>query len=463
MLPFSSATYSARRSALSTAVGRGLIVLPGNTQSPINYAGNVYPFQQDGSFLYYAGLDTAGLALALDAESGEATLYGHDPTMDDVIWEGPLTPLAERAAAAGISRVQPREALDDALAAARKGGREVLLLPPYRADIERYLSRVLGSDAKEFVSRDLIRAVVDQRSVKTEEEVREIEVALELASAMHASARANAVAGATELEVAATVRAAALAQGGHESFQPIVSVRGEVLHNHATSRELAHGDLLLVDAGATAPGSHYASDITRTFPVGGRFSDRQRAVYQTVLDAQLAAIEAIKPGVPFRDAHRVACLRLAEGLIDLGVMRGSAEGAVDAGAHALFFPHGLGHMMGLDVHDMEGLGEDFVGYDDEVKRSEQFGTEYLRMGRRVEPGFVLTVEPGLYFIGPLMDQWQAERRFEQFIDYDAAQQFRDFGGVRIEDDVVVTEDGCRILGEAIPKTIEEVESDLQAQ
>ena len=456
---FAPETYAARRSALASAVGDGLIVLLGNGDAPMNYAGNLYPFRQDGSFLYYGGLDAPHLALTIDAETGEATLYGHDPTLDDVIWEGPMAALSDRAASVGISQTAGPDALATAVAAARQSGRAVHVLPPYRGDAKIRLGEMLEQDARSIrASERLVDAVVAQRLVKSDEEVAEIERAVALAAEGHRLAMRLAQPGTTEQAIAAAITGHFAAAGGFASFPILLTKRGETLHNHATDAELAAGDLLLVDTGAVVDGTRYVSDVTRVSPVGGTFSERQRAVVEVVIAAQEAAIDGMAPGVPFRDLHRLAALTLTRGLQDLGLMTGDAEEAVAAGAHALFFPHGLGHAMGLDVHDMEGLGEDRVGYDDAFQRSEQFGTASLRFGKRLAPGYVMTVEPGCYVIPPLIDAWQAAGRHAAFIDYDALAGWRDFGGVRIEDDVLVTEDGHRVLGPAIPKAPDAVEA-----
>lgn len=463
MLAFPPETYAARREALARAVGQGLIVLPGHAHAPMNYAGNVYPFRQDGSFLYYAGLDAPGLALALDAETGAATLFGHDPTIEDVVWEGPLAPLAERAAAAGIGRTAPPEALADVIGAARAQGRTVHLLPPYRAETRLALGRALGAAPEALpVSDTLVDAVVAQRLVKSDAEVAEIERALEIAAAMHRLAMRRAQPGRSEWQIAGGMEGLAIGEGSYPSFPVILTRRGEVLHNHPTPARLEAGDLLLADAGAVSPAGRYAADVTRVTPVGGRFSERQRALYDVVLAAQAAAIAGMRPGVPFRDLHLLAARVIAEGLTALGLMKGDPAEAVAEGAHALFFPHGLGHALGLDVHDMEALGEDRVGYDAAHRRSAQFGLRALRFARPLAAGYVLTVEPGVYLIGPLVAQWRAERRLEAFLDYDAIAAWVGLGGIRIEDDVLVTEDGARVLGPEIPKAPEAVEAEVQA-
>ncbi|MEO0558808.1 MAG: aminopeptidase P family protein [Bacteroidota bacterium] len=459
---FAPETYAARRSALARQLD-GLIVILGNDNVPMNYAGNVYGFRQDGSFLYYGGLDEPGLALTIDADTGESVLYGHEPTLDDAIWEGPMASLGDRAAAIGIPTTAVPDALEEAVASARHAGRTVHVLPPYRAVHKIRLAKMLDEDASSIqASEPLIDAVIAQRLVKSDEEVAEIEKAVALAKEVHELAMSLAHPGRTEWEIAGAIEGHLAGQGGFPAFPIILTKHGETLHNHASGAVLDAGDLLLIDTGAVVPGTRYASDITRVAPVGGTFSDRQRDVYQIVLDAQTACIEGMAPGVPFRDLHQLAGLTLTRGLQGLGLMTGDAEEAVAAGAHALFMPHGLGHPMGLDVHDMEGLGEDRVGYDDEFQRSDQFGTKYLRFGRRLDAGHVMTVEPGCYFIPALMDVWQREGKHLDFIDYDALSSWRDFGGVRLEDDVLVTDVGFRVLGPEIPKAPEAVETIIRA-
>ncbi len=457
---FPPATYLARRRALAAAVGDGLIVIPGNAPAPMNYAANVYGFRQDGSFLYYAGLDEPGVTLTIDASSGESTLFGYDPTMDDVVWEGHAESLAERAARAGVERTAAQDDLASALSAAKAAGRPVHLLPPYRGETRLMLAEALSvaPGALEF-SEALMAAVIGQRMVKSSEEVDEMERALEITSRMHLTAMRMAQPGRTEFEVAAALERVANAEGSYPSFPIILTRKGEVLHGlPRLGATFENGDMMLTDAGAVSPRGRYAGDITRVSPVGGRFSDRQRGLYETVLAGQMAAIAAIRPGVPYREVHDLAARTMVEGLVRLGVMRGDPAEAVAAGAHTLFFVHGLGHALGLDVHDLEALGEDRVGYNDEFKRSPEFGTRFLRFARRLEPGFVITVEPGLYFIDPLIDQWKARDTHAAFIDYTEVDKWRGMGGIRIEDDVLVTDAGARVLGPGIPKTAAEVEA-----
>ncbi len=459
---FDPEVYAARRRRLLEDLPAGALALfLGNDESPMNYAGNVYPFRQDGSFLYYFGLDAPGLTAALDADEGTATLYGHDPSLDEIVWTGAQPSLQEKAERAGVEHTGTLDDLADALRAAAQNGQDVHYLPPYRARHTLKLAEWLGRAPEEIgegASEALIGAVVAQRSVKSEDEVAEIEKAVGIAHAMHTLAMRRTKPGVMEEEMAGALEGVALARGSRVSFPIIFSVRGEILHDHARAYAMQEGELALCDAGATAPETHYAADVTRVTPVSGRFSEQQKAVYEAVLDAQEAAIAAVEPGIAFKTIHLLAARRLTEALNALGLMRGDVDEAVAAGAHALFFPHGLGHMMGLDVHDMEGLGEDRVGYDEETRRSEQFGLSALRLGRRLEEGFVVTVEPGCYFIPALIDAWRAEKRHADFINYDEVERYKSFGGIRIEDDVLVTEEGARVLGPAIPKTVADVEA-----
>ncbi|MEW6074116.1 MAG: aminopeptidase P family protein [Planctomycetota bacterium] len=457
---FAAQIYTERRARLRERVGSGVILLPGNEESPMNYPDNTFRFRQDGTFLYFFGLDAPHLAALIDADEGEEVVYGDEVTMDDIIWMGPQRPLAEKAAAAGAGATAPHAALGAALEKARRAGRPVHYLPPYRGETALLLHGLLGTPAAALragASLALTRAVVEQRSVKSSAEVAEIEKALEISHEMHTAAMRMARPGMVEREVAGVVDGIALARGGRNSFPTIFTTHGETLHNHYHGNVLREGNLVLHDSGAESP-LHYASDITRTFPAGGKFTERQREVYSAVLAAQKRAIAAVRPGVEFREVHSLACEVLAGGLVELGLMRGDPHEAVRAGAHALFCPHGLGHMLGLDVHDMEGLGEDHVGYDETIRRSETFGFRALRLGRALREGFVLTMEPGLYFIPALIDQWKAAGRHAAFIDYDAVDGFRDFGGIRIEDDVLVLAGGSRVLGRPIPKTVADVEA-----
>ncbi len=457
---FDPAVYAARRDALVRRFDRGLLLFLGNGESAMNYTDNAYPFRQDSSFLYYWGLDHPGLAALVDVDEGRQTLFGDDFTLDDIVWRGPQPSLAERAARAAVSETAPLAELEARLADAVRAGRRVHFLPQYRQDNALWLERLIGLRAErinEHASVSLVKAIAGQRARKEPDEIREIEAALEVAGEMHLLAMRLARPGRYEREVVGAMEGLVQAHGLHMAFPVIFSIHGETLHNHDHRTRMADGQMAVNDSGVESS-RHYASDITRTIPIGGRFAGPQRDLYDAVLRAQARAISAIAPGVKWLDVHLAACRSLAEDMKAIGCMKGDTEAAVAAGAHAMFFPCGLGHMMGLDVHDMEALGEEHVGYDDSVPRNPQFGLKSLRMGRALQPGFVMTVEPGIYMIPTLMDKWRAEGRFTEFLDYDAIDRFRAFGGIRIEDDIVVTETGCRVLGPPIPKAMEEVEA-----
>ena len=461
---FEASTYIHRRHGLRESVGSGLILFLGNDPAPMNYPDNPYHFKQDSSFLYYFGIDQPGLAGVIDADSGDEIVFGHEPTVDEIVWTGPLPTMAEQAAEVGVNRTEEPAGLGEFLRAARDAGRDIHFLPQYRAWNRIKLARLIGIpglETDDHVSRSLLEAVVGQRLYKSDEEVAEIEIAIDISYDMHTLAMHMIQPGMVEREVAGAVEGVVLSRGGLTSFPIIFSVRGEVLHNHGYDNVMKDGQLAVHDSGATSP-LGYASDITRTMPVNGKFSDRQREIYDIVLGALTTSTAAMRPGISFRDVHFIACREIAEGLKGLGIMKGDLDEAVAAGAHAICMPHGLGHMIGLDVHDMEGLDETFVGYGREFERSEQFGTAYLRAARTLEPGFVLTVEPGCYFIPELIDQWRAEGRHQEFLDFDRLETYKGFGGVRIEDDVLVTEDGHRVLGRPIPKTAADVEHEMGA-
>lgn len=456
---FEASTYQSRRRALMDQMDGGLLLFLGHGESPKNFAANTYAFRQDSAFLYFTGLQKPGLALLLDVDEGRELLFGPETSLEDVIWMGPQPGLGELAASAGIPHAAPVEALFNNLREAAAAGRSIHFLPPYRGETILQLGQLLGRPpqvAALNASEPLIRAVVALVSHKSEEEVAQLEEAVNTTGHMHVSAIRKARTGMSEAELAGLVEGMAVAEGGGLAYAVILTVHGEVLHNHHHHNILQPGQLVLGDFGAETP-MGYAGDITRSFPVSPTFSERQKDIYQLVLDAQLAALEALKPGVLYRDVHLLASRVIAQGLIDLGLMKGRAEEAVEVGAHALFFPHGLGHLIGLDVHEMESLGEDHVGYTPELPRSSQFGLKSLRLARALEPGFALTVEPGIYFIPPLIEQWQAEGKFRDFIRYAALEPYLDFGGIRIEDDVLVTAEGYRLLGNPIPKTVADIE------
>ncbi len=442
-------------------VAKGIIILASNQILPRNYAANSLPFRQDSTMLYFTGIDSPDIFVVLDCESGDAWLIGNEPTVEDAIWSGHQSGLKELAESTGINKTLSVDDLKEKINRYKVENRTIHFLPPYTAGRIHLLSKMLEithEEVKSGASEELIRAVIEQRSVKSEAEIAEIESALnEVTGPMHVMAMGMAVEGCYEHQIAAEIYRNVKAKDLEFAYPVICSVRGEVLHNESHRNQLKKGQLLLIDAGAESY-NHYASDITRTSPVGGKFSTQQREIYEIVLTAQLKAIQALKPGVRYMDIHIEAARNITRGLIVLGIMRGNEEEAVSAGAHALFFPHGLGHMLGLDVHDMEDLGENLVGYDEFTSRSNQFGTAYLRLAKELRPGFVLTVEPGIYFIPPLIEQWHSRKKFDQFINYESLNSYLQFGGVRIEDNVVITESGCKILGKPIIKTIADIEA-----
>jgi len=457
---FNPSVYEGRRRALAAAlsvrgVTDGLVAFPGNRESPMNYADNAYRFRQDSSFLYYFGPAEPDMAGTLDLESGAATVYVDEPTIDCLVWSGPRPGADEYRALAGARAAAPRAAFASALAAA---GDRALFLPPYRAETTLELAEALGLTPGAVAGRaslDLIKAVVAQRELKEERELAEIEAAVATSQAMHRAVLAAARPGATETAMMAEAYRAAYSGGGMPAFPAIATTRGDVLHNHGYPGTLAAGGLFLLDCGAeTVRG--YAGDLTTTFPVSGRFDERQRAVYDIVLRAGEAAAAACRPGRPYREAHFAAARAIAAGLTDLGIMRGDPAEAVAAGAHACFFPHGVGHQMGLDVHDMESLGEVHVGYDGEPKSTE-FGLKSLRLAKPLKPGMVFTIEPGVYFIEGLVAAWKAERRHEAFIDYAEAERWIGLGGVRNEEDWVCEASGARLLGPEYDKSLEAME------
>ncbi|MFO0468487.1 MAG: aminopeptidase P family protein [Bacteroidota bacterium] len=452
--------YIQRRKILLNNVKEGLIFLPGNRESPMNYPDNTYHFRQDSHFLYYIGIDRPDLSVVLDTNSGETILFGDNFTLDMIVWLGALPTLESLAEKSGIVHVKPTVVLADYLSDALNQGRNVHILPPYRAEnmllINDYIKKS-NKSYQQLISEELIRQVVAQRSIKDAYEIQEMIDAVNISGKMHVAAMIAAKAGMFEYELTGLVEGISVGNGGRISYPVILTTQGQTLHNHSYSGKLKEGGLVLGDFGSESAG-HYAGDITRTFPVSKSFSSMQRDIYEIVLDTEIKAIHQIKPGISYKDIHLQAALNITEGLIQLGLMKGNPQDAVAAGAHALFFPHGLGHMIGLDVHDMEDLGEAFVGYDASVSRSTQFGLKSLRLGKKLEEGFVLTVEPGIYFIPQLMYKWENDKMCSDFICYEKLPAYRDFTGVRIEDNVLVVPEGHKILGNPIPKSISEVEA-----
>ncbi|MCP4675492.1 MAG: aminopeptidase P family protein [Deltaproteobacteria bacterium] len=451
-------TFIERRRTLRKNLTDGVILFVGQGEASRNYPANPYPFRQDSHFLYYIGTNLADLA-AVILPGGEEILFGPAEDPDDLVWHGPHPVLADHAREAGIKRTEEIGKLGEILKSFSDKGETIHYLPPYRGDRTLYLADLFDMPVGNIASgasKALARQIVEQRSIKSADEVAEIENALKVSAEMYDVALKMIAPGKTEAEVAGAMQGVALKYDRAQSFPPIVSIRGEVLHNTSYANTMGEGDLLLIDSGTESP-RFYASDITRTLPVSGRFTEKQKAVYQVVLNAQLAAIEAGSPALSNRDLHLISARTIAAGLKDIGLMKGDPEEAVANGAHALFFCHGLGHMLGIDVHDMEDLG-DVVGYPEGTPRSKQFGLAFLRLAKQLKPGFVLTFEPGIYFVPALIDRWRSEKKHEAFIDYAALENYRTFGGIRIEDDILITDDGCRVLGDGIPKTIEDVEA-----
>jgi Xaa-Pro aminopeptidase len=453
---FDKQVYTARRNQLREKMGSGIILIPGNMESPMNYTDNTYHFRQDSTFLYLFGLDIPGVFGVIDANTGNDMLFGNDNSIEDIIWSGIKPSIKELAASVGVANTSP---LKDLFLKVSKGSKVHFLLP-YRADIKLLLEELLGiptSNLANHASIDLIHALVAMRSIKDKFEIAEIEVACETGYQMHVAAMKMTRPGMMEQEVAGRIQGIALAYGGGTAFPTILTQNGQTLHNHDHSFRLEKGRMIIVDAGAESNG-HYASDFTRTIPVGGRFSQKQLDIYNIVLKANNTATSLIKPGETYLSIHLKVAEVIASGLKDLGLMKGDVKEAVANGAHALFFPHGLGHMMGLDVHDMENYDQIYVGYDKEIRPVDQFGTAYLRLGRRLQENFVITVEPGLYFIPALIEKWYNEKINHAFINFDQAKKYLDFGGIRLEDDILVTATGSRILGNRIPVSPEEVEA-----
>jgi len=457
---FKSDVYIKRREELRKRMKTGLALFIGNVEAPMNYPDNAYHFRQDSDFLYFFGLDLPGLSGLMDFDSGKDRIFGNDFDMDDIVWMGPQPTVSELALRCGVEETMAKSKLEDFIKDALAKKRKVHFLPPYRGETKMTLGALLKENPcqmKSIASADLIMAVVAMRSIKEKIEVEEIEKALEVAHEMHVTAMKMCKPGVREQEIFGAIEGIALAKGSGCSFPVILSINGQTLHNHRHENILRKGKMMVADAGAES-NLHYASDITRTTPVGGKFSSMQKEIYEIVLKANTDAINAAGPGISNKDLHLMACKTLASGLKELGIMQGDTDEAVEAGAHALFMPHGLGHMMGLDVHDMEALGENFVGYDSKVKRSDQFGLAFLRFALPYKPGHVFTVEPGCYFIPELINSWKTEGKFSQFINYPKIADYMSIGGIRIEDDVLITEKGHKLLGKPIPKTVKEIEA-----
>ncbi len=459
---FDKHIYQQRREQLRNMMHDGIILIFGNNNAPCNYPANAYqPFRQDSAFLYYFGQKRDGLVGVLDIDNGCDMLIGDDIDIEDIVWYGSVDSVADMAQQVGVEKNAPMAKLADICNEAKQKGRKIHFLPPYRHDIKIQLMDLLGihpSEQKEAASMELILAVVEMRSAKRPEELEELERAAEIGYRMHTTAMKLIRPGRTEKFIAGQIDGIAYSYGAMPSFGTIFSQHGEIMHGNPSMNKLEDGRLVLCDCGAETI-NHYCSDNTRTMPVNGKYTQRQLDIYTIVEACHDYVLEVAKPGVKYMDVHLAVCRLMTERLKELGLMRGDIDAAVEAGAHALFLPHGLGHMMGMDVHDMEGFDQRYVGFDAETQpRLDQFGTNALRMGRRLQEGFVVTDEPGIYFIPALIDDWRSRKHNEEFLCFDEIEKFKDFGGIRLEDDVLITTDGCRFIGNDIipyhPKDVE---------
>ena len=460
---FSKETYVSRRAELKKLVKSGIIILFGNNDSPANYPNNAYsPFRQDSSFLYYFGQKRDGLVGIIDIDNDMETLIGDDISVEDIVWYGSVDSVHDMAQQVGVANTAPMKTLKTICNDALRQKRKIHFLPPYRFDIKLQVFDLLGihpNQQKESASMDLIKAVVKMRSAKEPQEIEELERAAVIGYKMHTTAMRMCKPGAIEQNIAGYLKGTAHGYGAMVSFATILSQHGEIMHGAPSMNPLEDGRLLLVDAGAETI-NNYCSDNTRTMPVNGKFTQRQLEIYSIVEECHDYALKAARPGVKYWDVHFGVCRLMTDRLKELGLMKGDTDEAVAAGAHAMFLCHGLGHMMGMDVHDMENFDQINVGFDEETRPNlEQFGTNCLRMGRCLEEGFVVTDEPGIYFIPALIDDWRSKGLHKDFINYDMLETYKDFGGIRIEDDLLITKDGCRFLGKDRipyhPKDVEE--------
>lgn len=456
---FAAKTYVQRREELKKKVKTGLILLFGNDESSMNYADNTYHYRQDSTFLYYFGIQHPGLAAIIDVDNDCEILFGNDYTIDDIVWMGPQPTISERASQCGVAKVQSLKTLQAYLDGAQQKSQKIHFLPLYRPENKIKLFELIGVEPKAVptsFSVDLVKAVVSQREFKSEEELVQLNQAVNVSVDMHVAGMKFARPGMTEAQVTAEIHKVALAAGGNISFPIIATINGQTLHNHYHGNTIKEGDLFLIDAGYENKMS-YSGDLSSTIPVSKTFTSAQKEIYEITLASHEAAVDALGFQKPFKDAHIAACTTIFEGLKAMGFTKGNANDAFDAGAHALFFPCGTGHMMGLDVHDMEDLGEVWVGYDGQAK-STQFGLKSLRLAKPLQAGHVFTIEPGIYFIPELIDLWRGQNKFNDFINWDKVDSYRNFGGIRNEEDFVMTKDGAKLLGKPKPKTIDEVEA-----
>lgn len=461
---FDKSVYISRRERLREKVSGGILLFLGNNESPCNYADNTYTFRQDSTFLYYFGLNQPGFAAVIDLDNGTETVFGNDVDIDDIIWMGPQPKVSEQAAQVGVTASAPFCKLESVLKEAAAKGRRIHFLPQYRHDNRIYLNQVLGiafGQMKEAASVEFIKAVVSMRLVKEPCEVEQLDLASNLGYVMHYSAMKAIRPGIKEQELVGVMEGVCTGGGRMTSFPTILSQHPEIMHNHSHDAVITEGKLLVIDAGCEIA-SNYCSDHTRTWPTGGKYSTKQADIYTIVSTANQFALENARPGVTYRSIHLGASKIILQGLSNLGLVHGDIDEMAEAGVQGLFMPHGLGHNMGLDVHDMENLGENYVGYDDDQVRAKQLGLGSLRMARVLKPGNVITDEPGIYFIPALIEKWKSEKHNAQYIDYSKLEDYYDLGGVRIEDDLLITENGCRLLGaKRLPHTVAEVEEEMK--
>jgi Xaa-Pro aminopeptidase len=456
---FEQHIYKGRREKLCKILKQGIVLFLGNSESPRNYPENAYRFRQDSTFLYFFGLTRPELAVLYDLDNNKATLFGENATEENIVWTGSQPDLGDLASQIGIDATLPLAKLPGIIKNLLDKNLQIHYLPPFRSSNKIVLSKLLQVPVEKVelnFSKELVNAVISIRSVKETCEVREIEKALDLTRELHLKVMYNAHPGLQEKELVGMVYELAESHSCDFAYPVILTVRGEILHNHMHGNTLKKGELLLGDFGVET-NMGYAADITRTIPVESHFTTLQQEIYQVVLEAQQASVTSLASHVSFRDIHFISAMKIIAGLKGIGIMQGDPEEAMELGAHSLFYPHGIGHMIGLDVHDMEDLGEDRVGYAPDMTRNKQFGLKSLRLAKKLKPGYVVSVEPGIYFIPALIDLWEGQKRFDSFINYDALKHYRSFGGIRIEDDFVITDNGARLLGHPIPKTVEEIE------
>lgn len=465
---FSKEVYARRRQTLvakmadSAAEGkRGIALFIGNTEAPAQYKDNCYKFRQDSTWLYFFGIDQPLYAAIIDLDNGNETIFANDVEIGDIIWMGPQPSVASVAASVGVEKSAPYTDLNAAVAKIIAEGRPVHFVKPSRYYNTMKIASLLGCGTEEVAGRfslALTKAIISMRLVKEDCEIEAIDDACNLGYEMHTVARNSIVPGIIEQEIVGKMDGVTLSKGWGVSFPTILTQHGETLHNHLHDKIIEPGKLMVIDAGAES-NVHYASDFTRTYPTSGKFTAKQREIYQIVCDCNEFAFSMTRPGISYREVHLKTMHLMLEELRALDIVRGDVQNMVEAGIAGLFMPHGLGHNMGLDVHDMEDYGENYVGYDDDQSRSPQLGLGSLRMARKLMPGNVITDEPGIYFIPALIEKWKSEKTDQGFVNYSKLESYYDFGGIRLEDDVLVTADGARRLGkERLPISPDDVEA-----